>query len=266
MNDYGNDLFKGTAYYYSRYRPLYPAALVRYLIEKFSLNGQGHMLDLGCGTGQLAYRFTDWFDSILGIDPEREMIQEAKRFSKEIRADHLEWFNGDLFKYINMETKSFKLVTIAKAFHWMDRAKVLDTLYDMVSDGGGIAIIDNYNPQQEKLLWQKKVDEVVKEWFGEERRAGSTTFSHPTVSYEELIAHSKFELETEQIQPYEQVWDIDSIIGNLYSTSYGKLSFLKGKVDQFESHIKEELLALNSKGIFKEEIHLSVKLAMKKNA
>ncbi len=56
MTDYGKDLFEGTAGYYSRYRPLYQASLIRYLIGKFSLDGKGQMLDLGCGTGQLGFR------------------------------------------------------------------------------------------------------------------------------------------------------------------------------------------------------------------
>lgn len=54
------------------------------------------MLDLGCGTGQLAFRFSDWFEKIMGIDTEPEMIQEAIRLEKEYRLENLEWFNGDL--------------------------------------------------------------------------------------------------------------------------------------------------------------------------
>ena len=66
MTDYGKDLFEGTAWYYSRYRPLYPASLIRYLIGNFPLDGKGQMLDLGCGTGQLAFKFSDWFEGIVG--------------------------------------------------------------------------------------------------------------------------------------------------------------------------------------------------------
>ena len=110
MKDYGEDLFKGTAWYYSQYRPLYPASLIRYLISKFSLDGKGHMLDLGCGTGRLSFRFSDWFEEIVGVDTEREMIQEAIRLSREIRVENIEWLNGDLEKYnSNSETISLDL-------------------------------------------------------------------------------------------------------------------------------------------------------------
>ncbi|WP_212941433.1 methyltransferase domain-containing protein [Heyndrickxia oleronia] len=49
--------------------------LNRYLIRKFSLNGEQQLLDLGCGTGQLTLRFSDWCRKIVGIDLEREMLE-----------------------------------------------------------------------------------------------------------------------------------------------------------------------------------------------
>jgi ubiquinone/menaquinone biosynthesis C-methylase UbiE len=263
MINYGKDLFKDTAWYYSRYRPLYPATLIRYLIGKFSLDGKGQMLDLGCGTGQLAFRFADWFERIVGIDTEPEMIQEAIRLSKEFRVENLEWFNGDLDTYKGKYNKQCRFVTIAKAFHWMDREEVLDTLYGMISNGGGVAIIDNYSPNKELLPWQKKVNEVVRHSYGNKRRAGNTTYSHPTVSHQEIVASSKFELETYEIPAYEQLWTLDSIIGNLYSTSYGTKRFLGENVNLFEKHLKEELLTLDNSGVFREQIKLSIKLAIK---
>ncbi|MBU7595683.1 class I SAM-dependent methyltransferase [Metabacillus halosaccharovorans] len=263
MIDYGKNLFEGTARYYSQYRPIYSASLIRYLIKKFSLDGKGNMLDLGCGTGQLAFRFSDWFEGIVGIDTEPEMIKEAIRLSKEIRVENIEFFYGVLDKYKVSSNKIFRCVTIAKAFHWMDREKVLDLLYGMVSDEGGIAIIDNFSPNKELLHWQKKVNEIVKQWYGNERRAGNSTYSHPTISHQEIVAKSKFNLESYQIPTYEQLWSIDSIIGNLYSTSYGSKRFLGDNVNSFEQHLKEELLSIEKTGVFKEQINTKVILALK---
>lgn len=126
MNKYGNELFAGTALYYSRYRSLYPATLIRLLIKKFALDGTGQMLDLGCGDGRLALRFVDWFERIVGIDQEAEMIQQAVHLQQESRFSNMEWFLGDLDNYKTNHEETFKLVTIAKAFHWMDREKHLN--------------------------------------------------------------------------------------------------------------------------------------------
>jgi len=263
MNDYGEELFKGTATYYSRYRPIYPATLIRFLINRFSLNGDGRLLDLGCGTGQLTSRFSDWFEEIVGIDTEQEMINEAKRISVETRVENIEWIVGELDTFKQQVDKTFKLVTIAKAFHWMNREKVLDTLYEIVEHGGGIAIIDSYSPNQDSLPWQKKVSEVVKQWYGPERRAGRTTYSHPTLSHQEIVESSKFELEKHNLPSYEQLWTFDSILGNLYSTSYGNKRFLGENVSYFENHLREELLNIDETGIFREKIQVKIILALK---
>lgn len=263
MKDYGEDLFKGTACDYSRYRPLYPPALVRFLISKFSLDGNGKMLDLGCGDGRLSLRFSDWFETVIGVDTEPEMIQTARSLSQEARSENMEWFIGDIEKYKYHHQTTFKLVTIAKAFHWMDRPQVLDSLYDMISDGGGIAIIDNYSPTKVLLPWQEKLNEVVRHWYGIERKAGNTTYHHPKVSHQEIILNSKFDLENHQIPSYEKVWTVESIIGNHYSTSYGAKKFLGEQVHSFERHLKEELYSINTNGLFKEEISTSVNLALK---
>lgn len=261
--DYGESLFKGTASYYSRYRPVYSATLIRFLRSRFSLDGTGNMLDLGCGDGRLTLRFSDWFETIVGIDTEPEMIMEAERLSKELRIENIEWMIGDIERLMNTCDTTFRFVTIAKAFHWMDRPQVLQSLYDRIELGGGIAIIDHYSPDTVLQPWQEKVQEVVKHWYGKERRAGNSTYSHPTVSHEEIIKNSKFNLETHHIPSYEQIWTIDTIIGNHYSTSFGAKRFLGENAVSFEKQLKDELLSIDKSGVFKEQMKTSVKLALK---
>ncbi|WP_171051826.1 class I SAM-dependent methyltransferase [Alteribacter natronophilus] len=262
MTDYGDSLFKGTAGYYSRYRPVYPASLVRFLVQRFSLDGTGSLLDLGCGTGQFAIRFSDWVDGIVGIDPEPEMINEAARLSREGRINNAEWFNGTLEDYEN-DGGPFRLVTIAKAFHWMDRRTVLDQLHPQVTPGGGIAIIDTYPVGQARPKWKSKLEEVIARWYGPERRAGNTTYSRPETNHEDIIRQSPFELETATLPPHEHVWTIDSILGHLYSTSYGARHFLGDRIPDFEDDLRNTLLTTEPSGVFWEKTGTSVKLALK---
>ncbi|MBM7691432.1 ubiquinone/menaquinone biosynthesis C-methylase UbiE [Peribacillus deserti] len=263
MKVYGPDLFKGTAWYYSQYRPLYPPSLIRFLIQRFSLDGNGALLDLGCGNGRLALRFTDWFEQIRGVDTESEMIDEAKRLCRQQRVENMDWFIGDLEEFSNQDQTTFKLVTIAQAFHWMDRETMLKILYERIISGGGAAIIDYCKPNQEPLIWQRKVDEVVKHWYGNKRRAGDTTYSHPRITHEQMIKNSRFTLETHFMPTYEKLWTVEEIIGNLYSTSYGSKRFLGDQVQSFEADLNEQLLKLDDKGEFREKLHVSVKLALK---
>jgi ubiquinone/menaquinone biosynthesis C-methylase UbiE len=265
VKDYGPELFKGTAQYYCKYRPAYPPELIRWIVNRFELDGRGRLLDLGCGTGQLTVRFADWFEKITGLDNEAEMLQEAHRITDEMRICNVGWVHGKAENYIKgLKHELYRLVIIAKAFHWMDRERVLEQLYPRVERNGGVAIIDSYTPdRQEPTDWQIAVDEVVKKWYGPERRAGSSTYTHPTVSHESIVAASPFEVEVHWLPIYEYTWTIESIIGNLYSTSFGTRRFLGDQAALFEKELEEALLSLDSSGIFKAPIHTSIILAVK---
>ncbi|MBV6682290.1 class I SAM-dependent methyltransferase [Bacillus sp. JRC01] len=140
MPTYGKNLFKGAAGYYAVYRPVYPSTLIRTLIDEFSLDGEGNILDLGCGPGTMTVRLADWAERTVGIDTEPEMIQEAERIHSMIRNGQVEWFAGTWAEYKMTNPHRFKLVTIAKAFHWMDRDAILEDLYDRIEAGGGVSL------------------------------------------------------------------------------------------------------------------------------
>lgn len=48
-------LYRGTAGHYDRYRLPYPRALLDDLLYRAAVTGRGRLLDLACGTGQLAF-------------------------------------------------------------------------------------------------------------------------------------------------------------------------------------------------------------------
>jgi hypothetical protein len=77
--------FVGRAALYARYRRDYPAEFVLRL-RQFSRDGHGRLLDLGCGTGQLLLQLAGFFDEVVGIDPEPDMLREAERAARERRS------------------------------------------------------------------------------------------------------------------------------------------------------------------------------------
>jgi cyclopropane fatty-acyl-phospholipid synthase-like methyltransferase len=61
MRDFGNDVFKGAAKYYSKYRANYPQGIFDDIAKNFKLDGNGRLQDLGCGTGELAIPLANYF-------------------------------------------------------------------------------------------------------------------------------------------------------------------------------------------------------------
>jgi SAM-dependent methyltransferase len=131
-------IYEGTAWYYARYRPVYPPSLVSVLREQFRLDGRGRLLDLGCGPGPVAIPLAHLFEEVVAVDPDEAMRAEGERIARERGINNIEWrFGGS--KDLSPALGQFRLVTMGNSFHWMDRARTLEALYDLVIDGGGLA-------------------------------------------------------------------------------------------------------------------------------
>ncbi|MGV2619536.1 UNVERIFIED_CONTAM: class I SAM-dependent methyltransferase [Halobacillus marinus] len=259
MKDYGKDLFRGTAVYYAAYRPVYPETLLHLLHDRFFLDGSQTVIDLGCGPGDLALRLADHCREVIGVDQEQEMLDVARMLQRKKRKENVSWVHGTVEEYLN-QFHRMNVVTIAKAFHWMDRAGTLDSLYEFVVPGGGVAVIDDYEPDKAATEWQETFNEVVRRWYGPTRRAGNTTYSHPEITHEQIIEQSAFDLEVYELPEVTIRWDIPSIIGNHYSTSFGKKQYLGEDAPLFEEEVKA---ALGSCGMYEERRRVSVKIARK---
>ena len=68
------DLFRGKAEYYDRFRRSYPDALISDLVRRTGASGQGRLLDLACGTGQLAFALRSSFAEVWAADQEPDMV------------------------------------------------------------------------------------------------------------------------------------------------------------------------------------------------
>src|SRR5579871_385466 len=72
------DAFAGTASYYLRYRVPYPQALLKDLIQRAGITGEGRLLDLACGPGRVAFGLVTSFRETWAIDLEPEMVEVGK--------------------------------------------------------------------------------------------------------------------------------------------------------------------------------------------
>jgi ribosomal protein L11 methylase PrmA len=73
MRDFEDDVFAGTASYYSKYRARYPSEIFADIAINFNLDGNGWLLDLGCGTGELA------------------MLHEGSKKARNLNIDNIAW-------------------------------------------------------------------------------------------------------------------------------------------------------------------------------
>lgn len=89
-----------------------------------------HILDVGCGTGDLAHDISKSGATVTGIDASQSMIEAAKEKYPEI---HFRVQDGEQFSFV----PQFHAVFSNAAIHWMkNQQKVIQNCYDVLLPSG----------------------------------------------------------------------------------------------------------------------------------
>jgi len=251
------DFFKSTAWYYARFRPPYPGFLFDEIRERYDLDGTGTLLDIGCGTGQLALSLAPHFFEVVGMDPEEEMLEEARSQARLKSIEKVCWVRGDSGDLSGIQTP-LRLVTMGRCFHWMDRGALLDALHPKLEQRGGVVITGERPMWEAREPFEHVVKALTQELLGPKRRAGSSFYKSCGVSHQEVISASRFSRFDAINFPWRRGWTVDQIIGHCYSTSFVSLHVLGDLRDRFEDELRRRLLLLDPGGVFVENTELAV--------
>jgi len=131
--------FSGLADAYGRGRPDYPAVAFERMID--GLARPLRAVDIGCGTGISTRRLAGFADATTGVDPNREMLEAARRASAESHPT-IVWHCAPA-EATELPGGAFELVLAAQAFHWFDPAPALDEFARVLVPGGRVALLWN---------------------------------------------------------------------------------------------------------------------------
>jgi len=263
-----NNIFAGTAWYYARSRPEYPEQVIRLLADKFKLNKGSRVLDLGCGTGQVALQLAPLVAEVVAIDPLEEMLQEGRLLATSKGIHNIRWLLGESgnLAHIALDIGEIDLTVIAQAFHWMDREQTLRDLYPLLKPGGGLVLIMADGPKTDSpnTDWKIIISNTVRFWMGDVRKAGTKgTYTHPAKRFETVLVESGFHgLESYEFKT-KRSWTPDSIVGYLYSTSSTSIPVLGDRKEPFEADLRKRLDALDPSGLFEEDAITEVMIVWK---
>jgi SAM-dependent methyltransferase len=259
------DLYRGTAPYYDRFRPAYPAAMFDDLRHRLPISGRGRLLDLACGTGQIAFPLAGDFTEVVAVDQEPESVAFARAKAGGAGVTNIRWMTG-MAETAAIEGR-FELVAVGNAFQRLDRTRVARRMFDWLQPGGGVALVWGDSPWRGEQPWQNAMEDLFAEWMA---RAGASDRvpagweaamdaepHHEVLDRAGLDYLGKFEFTAEQI------WTVETLAGFVYSTSFLNQSALGCQAARFEADLADRLLAAVPDGEFHQDASYAYELACK---
>jgi SAM-dependent methyltransferase len=155
-------LFAGTAGYYER----------------------GRLLDVGCGPGTVTLRLAPLFEAAVGLDPDPGMLSAASLAADGLGVANVTWARHRA-EELPAGLGSFRVVTFAASFHWMDRPRVAAAVAGMLDPGGAVVQVDAPGYRAEELAAEAArgtlpfppppdgaLDQLRRSYLGGDRKAG----------------------------------------------------------------------------------------------
>ncbi|MFQ6197095.1 class I SAM-dependent methyltransferase [Streptomyces sp. NPDC000405] len=235
--------FEGTARYYAAYRPGIPEEAVSLLTSTVHDIASPTLLDLGSGTGQVPLALREAFAEIDVVEADAGMMAEAKAA--------LAPLTGLAVRFHHVRAEDFTpptpmwkadLVTICRAFHWMDQEKVLSLLNECTAPGGAVVVMGDGSLWTARTVWTDALRALIQEYLGAQRRAGqNSTYAVHDRPYAEVLGESAFARVEEHRIDVRRPWSPEAVLGYLASTSFAARPLFGDRWAEFETQALELL-------------------------
>ena len=131
-------VFDEVAGEYDRRRPAYPDELVDQACQASGISGGDHVLEVGCGSGQLTRSLAARGLQVTALDPGENLIALARR---NLAGAGVVEFVTARFEDALLPREEFRAVFSASAFHWIDPKVSWQRAADVLVPGGTLALI-----------------------------------------------------------------------------------------------------------------------------
>ena len=258
-----DSLYLGSASHYLAGRLPYPAEIATVLQRRLGLDGNGHLLDLGCGPGALTLLLAPHFRTVLGVDADADMVRVASAEAQRRGITNIEWRHA-YAEDLDLPNDSLDVVTLAQSFHWMDRPIVAASVGRWLRDDGWLVHVGanthEGDPAASNLPHpsppRDEISELVKAYLGPHRRAGQVTvIGGETPGGEDDIYRAAGFVGPERIDVdggEVHVRTVDQVVSSVLSLSSAAPHLFGDRLDDFVGDLRAMLVTASPEGVFSE--------------
>ncbi len=258
------DLYRGTAQDYDRFRPPYPPDLFVDLLRRTQVEHGGRLLDLACGTGQIAFALHQQFDEVWAVDQEGDAITFADHKAARLGVTNIRWV-AERAEDLSVGTASFDLIAIGNAFHRLPRRAVAQKVLNWLRPGSHLALLWSDSPWVGQSEWQRVLSEVIRAWTTKMNATSRVPEHLQRVLNEEANQAVLTSVGFDIIGRFEFTalhrWTVASLAGFVFSTSVLSRHVLGDLAPDFAADLRGRLLAVEPTGQFDQTISSAYELA-----
>lgn len=260
------DLYRGTAAAYERYRLPYPAAMTADLVRSAQVSGRGRLLDLACGTGQLAFPLRGWFAEVWAVDQEPDMIEAVRAKAATAGACNLRPVVSSA-ETLGAQPEYFELAVIGNAFHRLNRDLAAGRIFGWLQPGGNLALCWSSMPWTGEQSWQRALAAALDKWRAalgaEQRIPAGWEDARSRRPDSEVLSDAGFELAGSHELAVDQRWTLPELAGLIRSTSFLPGPVLADRAAAFDADLAASIGPHGDDGIFAETVSFAYQLARK---
>ncbi|HEV2472685.1 MAG TPA: class I SAM-dependent methyltransferase [Chthonomonadales bacterium] len=205
--------FTNRVEYYVKYRPRYPAALLKFCVEELGLAREHVIADIGSGTGFLSELFLEAGNKVIGVEPNMAMRAAAEETLG----------SNPLFRSVDgsaeattLPDNSVDAIAAGQAFHWFEPMQARKE-FRRIAKPRRLALLVWNVRGADSTPFMRKYEEILQNAAGDYAQVRHREYD--TEGLRLVLG------EDTQIRHFRnlQSFDLDGLIGRLLSSSYAPL-------------------------------------------
>jgi ubiquinone/menaquinone biosynthesis C-methylase UbiE len=221
-------IFNALAEQYDAYRPHYPPEALLFLVTLGELDGTSDVADIGTGTGRIAIELAKYVRMVYAVDTASVMLQQLQIAAEEAGLSNVRTIEAP-GEATGLQNESLDLVTLAQAFHWMDKSASLKEAHRILKPNEQLVLLWNQVTNTQDSYYTEIVSLIKKN--NPAYKGGADIIS---ADFPDHINESNLFGPVERYTfPFQADYTPENYVGFLLSKSYIGVGIKSANIPQF---------------------------------